>query len=161
VALQPDGKIVVAGAAGGLAEYTSRFGLARFGDDGVLDATFGGDGTVRTNFTRWDDNAKDLAIQPDGKIVAVGVAGFGWGGLSTFALARYEADGSLDDTFGEGGKLRTPFGGPGPGDLIEILGAHAAAVELQPDGRIVVAGEADRAGADRIDGRFAVARYRA
>jgi uncharacterized delta-60 repeat protein len=161
VALQPDGKIVVAGDAGGLAEYTSRFGLARFGDDGVLDATFGGDGTVRTNFTRWDDNAKDLAIQPDGKIVAVGVAGFGWGGLSTFALARYEADGSLDDTFGEGGKLRTPFGGPGPGDLIEILGAHAAAVELQPDGRIVVAGEADRAGADRIDGRFAVARYRA
>ena len=61
----------------------------------MLDATFGGDGTVRTNFTRLDDSAGDLAIQPDGKIVAVGVAGFGWGSLSTFALARYEADGSL------------------------------------------------------------------
>ena len=41
--------------------------------------------------------------------MAVGVAGFGWGSLSTFALARYEADGSLDDTFGDGGKLRTPI----------------------------------------------------
>jgi uncharacterized delta-60 repeat protein len=161
VALQPDGKIVVAGDAGGPAEYTSRFGLARFGDDGVLDATFGGDGTVRTNFTKLDDSARDLAIQPDGKIVAVGVAGFGWGSLSTFALARFEADGSLDGTFGDAGKLRTPFGGAGPGDLIDILGARAAAVELQPDGRIVVAGEVDRANVDRLDGRFAVARYRA
>ena len=159
VALQPDGKIVVAGDAGGPAEYTSRFGLARFGDDGALDATFGGDGTVRTNFTKLDDSARNLAIQPDGKIVAVGVAGFGWDSLSTFALARYEADGSLDDTFGDGGKLRTPFGGAGPGGLIDILGARAAAVELQPDGRIVVAGEVDRANVDRLDGRFAVARY--
>ena len=48
-----------------------------------------------------------------------------------------------------------------PGGLIDILGAHAAAVELQPDGRIVVAGEVDRANVDRLDGRFAVARYRA
>jgi uncharacterized delta-60 repeat protein len=159
VALQPDGKIVVAGDAGGPAEYTSRFGLARFGDDGVLDETFGDDGTIRTNFTRLDDSAGDLAIQPDGRIVAVGVAGFGWGSLSTFALARYEADGSLDDAFGDAGRLRTSFGGAGPGDLIDILGARAAAVELQPDGRIVVAGEVNRANVDRLDGRFAVARY--
>jgi uncharacterized delta-60 repeat protein len=160
VALQPDGKIVVAGDAGGPAEYTSRFGLARFDDDGMLDATFGEDGTVHTNFTRLDDSASDVAIQPDGKIVAVGVAGFGWGSLSTFALARYEADGSLDVTFGDGGKLRTGFGGADPGGVIDILGARAAAVELQPDGRIVVAGEVDRANVDRLDGRFAVARYR-
>ena len=77
VALQPDGKIVIAGDAGGAAEYTSRFGLARFRDDGVLDATFADDGVVRTNFTRLDDSATDLAIQADGSIVAVGAAGFG------------------------------------------------------------------------------------
>ena len=161
VALQPDGKIVVAGDAGGPAEYTSRFGLARFGDDGC--STRRSAATARSARTSrgWTTARADLAIQPDGKIVAVGVAGFGWGSLSTFALARYEADGSLDDTFGDGGKLRTPFGGAGPGGLIDILGARAAAVELQPDGRIVVAGEVDRANVDRLDGRFAVARYRA
>jgi uncharacterized delta-60 repeat protein len=159
VALQPDGKIVIAGDAGGAAEYTSRFGLARFRDDGVLDATFADDGVVRTNFTRLDDSATDLAIQADGSIVAVGAAGFGWGSFSSFALARYEPDGSLDDAFGDGGKLRTRFGGAGAGSVIDILGAQAAAVELQPDGRIVVAGDVDRANADRIDGRFAVARY--
>jgi uncharacterized delta-60 repeat protein len=159
VALQPDGKIVVAGDAGGTAEYTSSFGLARFRSDGVLDRTFGGDGTVRTNFTKRDDSARGLTIQPDGRIVAAGVAGFGWGSLSTFALVRYEADGSPDGTFGDGGKVRTSFGGSLPAHPIDIYGARAAAIDLAPDGRIVVAGEVDRPDADRLDGRFATARY--
>jgi hypothetical protein len=91
--------------------------------------------------------------------VAAGVAGFGWGSLSTFALVRYEADGSPDGTFGDGGKVRTSFGGSLPAHPIDIYGARAAAIDLAPDGRIVVAGEVDRPDADRLDGRFATARY--
>lgn len=161
IAIQPDGAIVVAGDAGGAAEYTSRFGLARFDEHGSLDPSFRGDGTAVTNFTRWDDSASDLAIQADGMIVAVGVAGFGWGRQATFALARYRTDGMLDTSFGEDGKLRTRVGGVQPGQQIEIVGSWAKAVALQADGRIVLAGDVDGVVADRIDGRFAVARYRA
>lgn len=160
IAIQPDGAIVVAGDAGGAAEYTSSFGLARFDEHGSLDPSFRGDGTAVTNFTRWDDSASDLAIQADGMIVAVGVAGFGWGRQATFALARYRTDGMLDTSFGDDGKLRTRVGGVQPGQQIEIVGSWATSVALQTDGRIVVAGEVDGVAADRIDGRFAVARYR-
>jgi uncharacterized delta-60 repeat protein len=161
VTIQPDGAIVVAGDAGGAAEYTSRFGLARFDEHGSLDPSFRGDGTAVTNFTRWDDSASDLVIQADGMIVAVGVAGFGWGRQATFALARYDTDGLLDGSFGDDGKLRTRVGGVQPGQQVEIVGSRATAVALQTDGRIVVVGEIDGVVADRIDGRFAVARYRA
>jgi len=151
---------VVAGDAGGPAEYTSSFGVARFLGDGSLDRSFRGDGTARTNFTKWDDSASDVAIQADGKIVAAGVAGFAWGSLPTFALARYRVDGTLDPSFGDGGKLRTRVGGVQPDQQLDIVGSWASAVALQSDGRIVVAGDVDRVAADRIDGRFAVARYR-
>jgi uncharacterized delta-60 repeat protein len=161
VAIQRNGRIVVAGDAGGPAEYTSSFGVARFFADGSLDPSFRGDGTVRTNFTRWDDSASDVAIQPNGKIVVVGVAGYMWGSVPTFALARYRRDGTLDQTFGDGGKLRTRVGGVQPGQEMDIVGSWANGVALQADGRIVVAGEVDRVTADRIDGRFALARYRA
>jgi len=160
VAIQRNGRIVVAGDAGGPAEYTSSFGVARFLGDGSLDPSFRGDGTARTNFTKWDDSASDVAIQADGKIVAAGVAGFAWGSLPTFALARYRVDGTLDPSFGDGGKLRTRVGGVQPDQQLDIVGSWASAVALQSDGRIVVAGDVDRVAADRIDGRFAVARYR-
>jgi uncharacterized delta-60 repeat protein len=161
VAIQPNGRIVVAGDAGGPAEYTSSFGVARFLANGSLDPSFRGDGTVRTNFTRWDDSASDVAIQANGKVVVVGVAGFMWGSVPTFAIARYRADGTLDPSFGEGGKVRTRAGGIQPGQQTDIAGSWASAVALQGNGRIVVAGEVDGANADRIDGRFALARYRA
>jgi uncharacterized delta-60 repeat protein len=161
VAIQRNGRIVVAGDAGGSAEYTSSFGVARFLTDGSLDPSFRGDGTARTNFTRWDDSASDVAIQANGKIVVVGVAGYMWGSVPTFTLARYRSDGTLDPSFGDGGKLRTRVGGVQPGQQMDIVGSWASAVALQADGRIVVAGDADRVNGDRIDGRFALARYRA
>ena len=151
---------MVAGDAGGAAEYTSSFGVARFLDDGSLDPTFRGGGTVSTNLTRWDDSASDLAIQADGKIVVVGVAGFAWGRLPTFALVRYRTDGTLDPSFGDGGMLRTRVGGVQPGQQTDIVGSWATAVALHTYGRIVAAGDVDRVAAGRIDGRFAVARYR-
>lgn len=121
VAIQPNGRIVVAGTDG-----WERFAVVRYLPDGELDPSFGGNGIVRTNFTPGDDVAWDMAIQADGKIVAVGGAGFGQEG---FFLARYRRNGELDAAFGDGGKVVTRY-----------RGANARAVVLQPDGRIVVAG---------------------
>ena len=160
IALQPDGKIVVAGDAGGSAEFTSGFGLARFAEDGTLDVTFQGDGTVVTDVTRWDDSASDLAIQPDGMIVAVGVAGYSWDTVATFALVRYDPDGTLDGSFGDNGKLRTRFPTIASDDPVGIVGAWATGVAIQPDGKIVLAGSAVRVLDGHLDGRFALARYR-
>ena len=134
VAIQADGKIVAAGAAG----YAS-FALARYGTDGTLDPTFGDGGMVTTNFTNEGDFARDVAIQTDGKIVAAGPSS--GGGAADFALARYDPDGTLDPTFGDGGMVTTNFG-----HRDDPWG-----ITLQADGKIVAAGY----GA----GSFALARY--
>lgn len=121
VAIQENGRIVVAGT-----DSWRKFALVRYRADGELDDSFGDDGIVRTNFTPGDDVAWDMAIQTDGGIVAVGAEGFGQSG---FQLARYRRNGSLDTSFGDGGKVVTRY-----------RGANARAVTLQPNGRIVVAG---------------------
>jgi uncharacterized delta-60 repeat protein/uncharacterized repeat protein (TIGR01451 family) len=128
VAIQSDGKIVAVGGADG------DFALARYEYDGSLDSTFGVSGTVTTDFGGFD-YGQAVAIQSDGKIVAVG------GTDGDFALARYEDDGSLDSTFGINGIMTTYSGGPDGGNAIAI----------QSDGRIVVAGDAG--------GDFGVVRY--
>src|SRR5262249_19737343 len=89
VGLQSDGKIVAAGRA-----YTTtyKFALARYNTDGSLDSNFGTGGTVLTDFGG-GNGATSVALQSDGKIVA---AGDGYSGGNNFALARYNADGSLD-----------------------------------------------------------------
>jgi len=121
VAIQENGRIVVAGT-----DSWRRFAVVRYRPDGELDSSFGDGGIVRTNFAPGQDMAWDVAIQSDGKIVAVGAAGYGQEG---FRLARYRRDGSLDPAFGDGGKVMTRYGG-----------GVARAVAIQPDGRIVVAG---------------------
>jgi uncharacterized delta-60 repeat protein len=147
VAIQADRKIVVAGGAGGAG---GRFGLARYNLDGSLDTTFGGDGTVTTNFSSHADSARGVAIQADGKIVAVGgitrmkASGFLAG---RFALARYNADGSPDTSFGGDGTVTTSFGGGWDG---------GTAVAIQDDGQIVAAGFTNGDCSCRM---FAVARY--
>jgi uncharacterized delta-60 repeat protein len=143
VALQPDGKIVVAGwsstASGGGA-----FALARYLPNGTLDVTFSDAGTVRTNFgSGSEDQAFALAIQPNGKIVVAGVSDSSDG----FALARYLSNGTLDPSFSGDGKVRTPFGS-GSRD-------EARALAIQPDGKIVVAGVSTASGTND----FALARY--
>lgn len=144
VAVQPDGKIVAAGLVG-LGNNVYNFALARYNTDGTLDTTFDTDGKVTTAIGSIDDRIYAIALQPNGKIV---VAGFAYTGSSyDFALARYNTDGSLDATFGNGGKVTTPFG-TGSDD--------AYAIALQPDGKIVAAGVATIAGSG-FD--FALARY--
>jgi uncharacterized delta-60 repeat protein len=126
------------------------FGLMRgvaYAADGDLDPTFGGDGTVTTNFHNTDDEVRAVALQPDGKIVAAGYAPVG--GFNDFALVRLNpADGSLDPTFGTGGKVNHDFGGGV---------AIAYGVAVQADGRIVTAGTAYMGDTERYD--YAVARY--
>lgn len=139
VAIQSDGKIVLAGQYG---DYPSAdFALARYNTDGSLDASFDTDGKVLTNFGGWD-LGQSVAIQSDGGIVAAGHTQNASFALD-FALARYNADGSLDSSFGIGGKVTTDFGG-GPD------AGHSVAI--QSDGKIVAAGSGG-------NGDFALARY--
>jgi uncharacterized delta-60 repeat protein len=140
VALQADGKIVVAGA---MYAGNGDFFLLRYNADGTPDSTFGVGGQVRTDFGFGKpDSVHDLAIQGDGKIVAAGRTGGSAGG---FALARYNPDGTLDTTFDEDGKVRTDFT-----KQLDV----AYGVAIQATGKIVAAGRASVDG-----GRFALARY--
>jgi uncharacterized delta-60 repeat protein len=132
VLVQPDGKILLGGTS---------FSLVRLNADGTPDTSFGGDGTVTTELSSSPfSNIYDLAIQPNGQIVVAGMMRPSDLDVD-FAVARYNADGSLDSSFGSGGVVTTDFGG--------IEGAHGLA--LQDDGSIVVVGTADNA--------FAVTRY--
>jgi len=145
VAIQPDGKIVAAGSAWADGS-TEDFALARYNADGSLDTSFGSGGKVTTAFASSRDIAYSVAVQSDGKIVA---AGQSINGLTyDFALARYNADGSLDTSFDTDGKVTTAFGS---GD------DAASSVDIQSDGRIVATGSSYNGS----DFDFALARYNA
>jgi uncharacterized delta-60 repeat protein len=150
LAVQADGKAVVAGSRSDSGSGPpDDFVLARYSPTGALDATFDGDGKVTTDFGGRSDSAGDVAIPADGKIVAAG-SGFPAAARPLdFALARYNRDGTLDSTFGDGGKVLTTF------EPNSIEGANAVAI--LPDGRIVAAGGTRSAGAPSAD--VAVARY--
>jgi uncharacterized delta-60 repeat protein len=138
MALQADGKIVALGTRT----------LARYNTDGTLDPTFGTAGAVTIVFGGVQDAAQGVAIQPDGKIVVVGSTRTST--RDDFALARYNADGSLDTGFGTDGRVSTDFNGQVD---------KAWAVLIQNDGGIVVAGHAATATPLGVDNDFAVARY--
>jgi uncharacterized delta-60 repeat protein len=132
---QADGNIVVGGMADG------DFALARYNVDGTLDPRFGAGGRVTLDFGSQGDRVSALVVQTDGKVVAAGVAG----GVD-FALARFEANGSPDATFGSDGRVFT--------DVAE--GPDAAfAVAVRADGKIVACGST---GSFPV-ARFAVAQY--
>jgi uncharacterized delta-60 repeat protein len=144
VALQPDGKIVVAGLSSN--GTNNDFALARYDADGTLDTLFGGgDGLVTTPVGTGADNAYAVSLQPDGKIVAAGMSSNGTN--NDFALARYEGDGTLDTAFGGGDGLVTTPVGTGTDEANGIV--------LQPDGKIIVAGVSSNG----ADNDFALARY--
>ena len=111
VALQADGKIVAVGIA--RRHRRLDFALARYNPNGSLDTTFSGDGKQTTDFGGGVDEATAVAIQADGKIVAVGTRRRRGG---DFALARYNPNGSLDTSFSGDGKQTTDFGGTGRGE---------------------------------------------
>jgi uncharacterized delta-60 repeat protein len=150
VALQEDGKIVVAGSSVAAGSSDSDFALARYNvADGSLDESFGVGGEVITDLRGGSrDGATGVVIQGDGKIVVAGSSVAAGSSDSDFALARYNvADGSLDESFGVGGKVITDLGSGSDG---------AWGVAIQ-DGKIVVAGSSVAAGSSDSD--FALARY--
>ncbi|MEW6445262.1 MAG: delta-60 repeat domain-containing protein [Pseudomonadota bacterium] len=117
--------------------------------EGALDILFGSNGKQTTSFSAWNDEARDVARQTDGKIVLAGRAGNDAGSEDDFALLRYNADGQLDTTFGVGGKITTAFFSPDNWDVAE-------AVAIQADGKIVAAGWSIAPAGNSV---FALARY--
>jgi len=135
--LQPDGKSVIAARSIPADGGGSNFFLARFTTLGTRDPSFGSAGVVVTpNFSgggsspKSFDGARDVALQRDGKIVAVGFSKQTFTAPRDFALARYNTDGSLDKGFDGDGKVLTDAGGSD----------SAEAVALQSDGKIVAVG---------------------
>jgi uncharacterized delta-60 repeat protein len=134
VAIQSDGKIVVAGTAIGSASFgAADFAVVRYHPDGSLDTSFDTDGKVTTDFAGFDDHGNGVAIQADGRIVVAGTAKPA-NDTSDFGVVRYEANGSLDATFDSDGKAVTDIAGNWD---------DGNAVAIQPgDGHIVVIGGA-------------------
>jgi uncharacterized delta-60 repeat protein len=131
--IQPDGKIVVAGTSD--VSRGHGFALVRYKSNGTLDASFGTAGITTTDFGLLDQGfssayADALALQPDGGFVAAGRAYFNGGFHS--GLARYNNDGTLDASFGTGGKVTADFQGPYDQDQFDD-------VVVQADGKIVAA----------------------
>src|SRR5262249_37629555 len=121
-ALQPDGKIVLAGGS------DLRAAVARLNPSGSLDTTFSGDGKKTFNWRPHDfSRAQAVLVRPDGKLVVAGFSGPEGGDIE---VGRLKANGALDTAFGTGGKAGGDFGGTESG--------FAAA--RQADGRIGVAG---------------------
>jgi uncharacterized delta-60 repeat protein len=153
VAVQPDGKIVVAGSSSDATG--SDMAVARYTNDGNLDASFDGDGMALIEFGG-EASARAVALQRDGKVVLAGRVDQPFGAgccVSDFALARLTPAGSLDGSFGGDGRVVTDFL---PGADNGQDAAHT--VLVQADGRILAAGSGV-AGGTSVD--FAVARYRA
>lgn len=147
LAVQADGKLVIAGRG---AEHLGDFALIRLDRDGELDPTFGTGGRVLTDFAGASETINAIAIQPDGKIVVAGTTA-GSGTSNDFAVARYLTDGTLDPSFGTGGKVVTALGSDSD---------TAYALLIQPDGKIVVGGDSNR-GSSSSGLDFALVRYTA
>lgn len=148
VAIQSDGKIVVAGQSNYINNgimYGVLYSVARYNANGTLDGTFGVNGKVMTDIGVGQDNGRGVTVQPDGKILVVG---YSYTNYSDFALVRYSSDGSLDMSFGSGGKVVT--------DILNDSGDFGYKIALQSDGKILVAGYTDTGGyaADGVSALF-------
>lgn len=140
LALQPDGKILTCTT---VSESSDDFLVVRFTADGALDASFSFDGRTTLDFGGNDDTCSGIAVQTDGKIVVAGSTSPA-GGAGDFAVARLNADGTLDTTFGGGtGKAVIAFDLGGDNDDI------ANGLALRPNGKIVVVGSASTASSGR------------
>ncbi len=142
VAIQNDGKIIVAGSS--RIGRNNDFVLVRYNPDGSLDTDFNMNGIVITTVAIGGSEAQSITIQSDGKIV---VAGFSWNGINDdFALVRYDPDGSLDTSFNNDGMVTTAIGNSSD---------FANSVVIQNNGKIIMAGSS-------YNGRnydFALVRY--
>ncbi len=144
IVVDGNGKILLAGMASNGTNWD--FALVRYTSDGQLDTSFGvGTGIVTTSFLTFADKAYSVIAQADGKIV---LAGWRYGSVRyTFALARYNSNGTLDNSFGIGGKVATPIGATD--------NSAAYAVAQQSSGKYVAGGTRINSTSDD----FALVRY--
>jgi uncharacterized delta-60 repeat protein len=140
ILIQEDGRIIAAGYA----DYNQYddFIAVRYNPDGTLDQTFSGDGVASAAFSNHDDSGFDAILQPDGKIVIGGTTYNMVTGKYEFAAARFNSDGTADNSFHNDGKLTVAVTGFSDG-------AHS--ILLQPDGKIVLGGYAHSAIAGGAD----------
>ena len=143
VAIQPDGRLVVAGST--FNGTTADFAVVRYNTNGTLDTSFDGDGKAITPIGSSADVAHSVAMQADGRIVVAGSSVSG--SALDFAVVRYNTNGTLDTSFDGDGKLITSIDSSDDG---------ATSVKIQTDGRIVAAGYSFTGG---LDPDFAVVRY--
>jgi uncharacterized delta-60 repeat protein len=128
LAVQDDGRILAAGSVKRTPNEETHFVVVRYLPDGQLDPDFGTGGKAITDPMPGDSLIYDIALQPDGKIVATGFS------FSEYALVRYDSQGELDPSFGGDGiviSTTSPY-----------LAAEPYSVVVQPDGKIVVGGVA-------------------
>lgn len=146
VSIQNDGKIIVAGnLLDSVYPYTRYFTIIRLNIDGSFDTTFSNGGIDTTSFGFNYNDINSLLIQMDGKIVAGGSAGAYYSN-GNFALARYCVNGTLDTSFGNGGKVITHAG---------IANSSISAISIQTDGKIIAAWTSR----DSLIDNFVLARY--
>ena len=133
VALEPDGRVVVAVMTYDGAGNLIRPSLARYNADGTPDTSFGSGGRAAIDITP-STYEHGIAVQGDGKILVVGHVGLTWVNPGqSLAVERFNADGSRDATFGTDGIMTTRIN-------LASYDDAAAAVAIQSDGKIVVAG---------------------
>lgn len=140
MAIQPDGKIVVGGYSHkSVSNFDCEFAFARFQSNGILDTSFGNGGRVVTDLSIGDDECEKIAIQPDGKILAVG---FGTEDIYSnqgynFIIVRYNSNGKLDSTFNSDGITSIDFSDYGESSSVDFPGA----LTLLSNGKILVGGD--------------------
>lgn len=152
VAIDSLGRIVAGGFTHNPSNQTEfDFGIVRYKPDGSLDSSFGNNGKINTDFSGGEDEVRDLAIQPDNKIVATGYTVLS-SERRNFALARYNTNGTLDSSFGVGGKVSTS---------ISNSFDYSAAIAIQPDGKIIAGGTTVKIDNPVVVRDFALIRYQA
>ncbi|HYV91298.1 MAG TPA: T9SS type A sorting domain-containing protein [Chitinophagales bacterium] len=142
VAIQPDGSILVAGSTSN--SITTDIALVRYQSNGAPDNTFGTNGIVTTDLSGTDDVGYGIAVQSDGKILVAGSTKVG--SANNFVLVRYNANGTLDNSFSTDGFVTASFAGD---DI-------AYGIALQSDGKAVLGGTSTGGGGT---GKFALARF--
>lgn len=136
IKIQSNGKIVVAGYVTNNSKKD--FAVVRYNTDGTLDSSFGVNGIVNTSMSIYDDEARSVNLQNDGKIVVVGNSY-----IYAISIARYETNGMLDSTFGISGKVITLFN-----DTQGNGRANSNCSAIQTNGKIIIAGSISAMGQD-------------
>ncbi|MEP6903071.1 MAG: hypothetical protein ABJA66_15070 [Actinomycetota bacterium] len=147
MAIRSDGRIIVVGATYSVSADSLKFAVARYYSNGTLDTSFSGNGRVVTGWGENRNTANSVVLQPNNKILVGGTARVN--GADSFALVQLNADGTLDNGFGTGGKVSTDIGEAG---VIYSLA-------LQPDKYTTVNGQKILAVGNIYGDLIALARY--